>query len=86
MSNSKQNPNIKLSISKIICGKNDVEWYSGKDLNTRPKRVKVDDVWYEVFSFEKKICEDSITRKRQTIFLCHIGDNRTVKVAIACDT
>ncbi|MGQ9664185.1 MAG: hypothetical protein ACUVUH_02490 [bacterium] len=65
-----------------ILGTNDVEWYSGRNNKTSPKRVRVDDVWREVFSFEKQIFEDFLTRRRYTIFLCHIGDNEIVRVEI----
>ncbi|MCX7994648.1 MAG: hypothetical protein N3A65_02585 [candidate division WOR-3 bacterium] len=58
----------------------DVKWHSGKDNKTYPRCVKVDGVWREVFSFEKKIFEEFPTRKRYIIFLCHIGDNEIVKV------
>lgn len=57
-----------------------VEWYSGKDAFTRPKRIKVNGVWREVFKFEKQILEEFSTRKRSIVFICHIGDNEIVKV------
>ncbi len=60
----------------------DVEWCSGRDNKTSPKKVKVDDIWREVLIFEKRVFEDFLTRKRKTIFLCHIGDNEFVKVEI----
>jgi len=63
-----------------ILEEKDVEWYSGRNNKTGPKRVMVDGVWREVFSFEKQIFEDFSTRKRTTVFLCHIGDNEIVKV------
>jgi len=59
-----------------------VEWYSGGELHTRPKRVRVNDVWENVFHFEKVISEDVITGKRRVIFRCHIGDNRIVEVTV----
>lgn len=65
-----------------ILGIDDVEWYSGGDNKTNPKRVRVDGVWREIFSFEKQVFEDFLTRKRYTIFLCHIGDNEIVRVEI----
>ena len=58
----------------------DVEWYSGKDAQTYPKRIKVKGVWEDVFSYEKMIKEDVVTRKRKIIFRCHIGDNRIIEV------
>ncbi|MEO0126148.1 MAG: hypothetical protein ABIL44_00175 [candidate division WOR-3 bacterium] len=65
-----------------IIGENDVEWYSGKNARTFPKRVNVDGTWREVLSFEKQILEEFPSRNRYTIFLCHIGDNEIVKVKI----
>ena len=58
----------------------DVEWYSGKEAQTHPKRIKIKGVWEDVFSYEKIIKEDAKTGKRKTIFRCHIGDNRIVSV------
>ena len=58
----------------------DVEWYSGKEVNTHPMRVKVAGVWEEVFQYEKEIHEDLKTKQRKIIFYCHIGDNRIVKI------
>ncbi|MEO0136006.1 MAG: hypothetical protein ABIL39_01600 [candidate division WOR-3 bacterium] len=60
----------------------DVEWYAGSDAQTYPRRVKVDGNWREVFTFVKQIREEYFTRKRHTIFLCHIGDNEVVKVRL----
>uniref|UniRef100_A0A7C6EGA2 Uncharacterized protein n=1 Tax=candidate division WOR-3 bacterium TaxID=2052148 RepID=A0A7C6EGA2_UNCW3 len=60
----------------------DVEWYSGKNAQTYPRRVKVDETWREVFSFEKQVFEEFSSRNRYTIFLCHIGDNEIVKVKV----
>ncbi len=62
----------------------DVEWYYGRNARTCPKRVKVDGVWREVFSFEKKVFEEFASRSRYTIFVCHIGDNEMVKVKVGC--
>ena len=59
----------------------EVEWYSGKELYTYPRRIKVDGVWEEVFQYEKKIQEDAVTKKREIVFRCHIGDNRIVEIA-----
>lgn len=61
---------------------NDVEWHSGRNVRTYPKRVKVDGIWREVFSFEKQVLEEFPSRNRYTIFFCHIGDNEIVKVKI----
>lgn len=57
-----------------------VEWHSGKDARTYPKRIKVKGIWREVFSFEKEIREDISTRRRIVIFYCDIGDNEIIKV------
>lgn len=62
----------------------EVEWYSGRNGKTRPKRVKVSGVWRDVFKYEKEIREDFSTRKRKVIFNCHIGDNEMVRVEIEC--
>jgi len=61
----------------------EVEWYSGKELHAHPRRIKVNGIWEEVFSFEKEIREDLKNKKRVTIFYCHIGDNRRIKIEIA---
>ncbi|MEO0094904.1 MAG: hypothetical protein ABIL46_01660 [candidate division WOR-3 bacterium] len=66
-----------------VVDENEVEWYSSKNARSHPKRVKVDGIWREVFSFEKQVYEDFSTRRRFTIFLCHIGDNEIVKVKIS---
>lgn len=60
----------------------EVEWYSGGELHTRPKRVRVNGVWEDVFHFDKIISEDVATGKRRVIFRCHIGDNRIVEVTV----
>ena len=58
----------------------EVEWYSGKELHTHPTRIKINGIWEEVFSYEKIIREDNITKKREIVFRCHIGDNRVVEI------
>ncbi len=58
-----------------------VEWYSGKELHTHPKRVRINGVWYDVFQFEKIVREDVSSKNREIIFRCHIGDNRIVEIA-----
>lgn len=58
----------------------DVEWYAGGGRYSHPVRIRLDGVWEEVFSWEKSIHEDRHSRDRTTVFLCHIGDNRIVKV------
>ncbi len=65
-----------------ILEENDVEWYSGSTTKTYPKRVRVDGIWREVFSAEKQVYEEFLTRKRTAIFLCHIGDNEIVQVKV----
>ncbi len=57
-----------------------VEWYSGRDAQTYPKRIKVRGVWREVFKFEKEIREDISTRRRVIILYCHIGDNEIIRL------
>ncbi len=58
----------------------EVEWYSGGELHSHPKRIKVNGVWEEVFHYEKSVREDATMKRRKTIFRCHIGDNRIVEV------
>jgi hypothetical protein len=58
----------------------EVEWYSGGELYTRPRRLKVDGIWYEVFQYEKSVREDAATKKRELVFRCHIGDNRIIEI------
>jgi len=57
-----------------------VEWHSGRELHTYPKRVKINGVWHDIFTCEKIVHEDVLTKKRETIFRCHIGDNRIVEI------
>ncbi|MGB9720819.1 MAG: hypothetical protein ACPL28_04990 [bacterium] len=66
-----------------VFNEKDVEWYSGKNNKTSPKRVMVDGVWREVFSFEKQVFEEFSTRKRTIVFLCNIGDNEIIKIEIS---
>ena len=61
----------------------EVEWYSGKELYTHPKRVKINGVWEDVFQYERKIREDKATKKREIVFRCHIGDNRIIETVIS---
>jgi hypothetical protein len=60
----------------------EVEWYSGKEVYTSPRRVKIKGVWEEVFSYEKSIREHSVTMKREVVFRCHIGDNRIIEITL----
>lgn len=59
----------------------EVEWYSGSELYTHPRRIRIKDVWEDVFRFDKKIEEDG-TGHRKTVFRCHIGDNRIIVVLV----
>jgi hypothetical protein len=59
----------------------EVEWYSGNELYTRPRRVKVKGVWENVFHVTKSI-EENQEQQRRTMFRCHIGDNRIVVVIV----
>lgn len=68
---------------EVACKNPEIEWYAGKELYTHPIRVKVKDVWEQVFSFEKRIEEDSHQRRREIIFRCHIGDNRIIEVVLS---
>ncbi len=58
----------------------EVEWYSGTELYTYPKRIKVDGRWEDVFHCERMIHEDVSSRERKLVFRCHIGDNRIITV------
>ena len=68
---------------KIVSKNPEIEWYSGKDFYTHPIRIKIKDVWEEVFSFEKRIKEDYKKKQRKIIFRCHIGDNRMVDIILS---
>lgn len=66
-----------------------VEWYSGREPYDRPKHVKINDVWEDIFTYEKSIREDKYGGAREIVFRCHIGDNRIVDIAVRidqCDT
>lgn len=58
----------------------DVEWHSGGDLYTHPRRIKVNGIWEEVFHYERIMREDASSKTRELVFRCHIGDNRIVVV------
>ena len=76
------NPKIQLRRgNKIIDYNALVEWYSGGELYTHPRRIRIDGVWEEVFQYEKIIRED-VQARREIAFRCHIGDNRIVEIAI----
>jgi hypothetical protein len=60
----------------------DVEWYSGSELYTHPRRIRIKAVWEEVFHFDKMIEEDE-KGQRSIVFRCHIGDNRIIIVLVA---
>lgn len=76
MTNGEQNLNGKLE------SKMEVEWYSGGELYSRPKRIKINGVWKDVLQYEKRIQEDRATKKRKIIFHCHIGDNQIIDVRV----
>lgn len=59
----------------------EVEWYSGSELYTHPQRLRINDVWEDVFHFDKTIEEDE-KGHRNTVFRCHIGDNRVIIVLV----
>ena len=60
-----------------------VEWYSGRELYDRPKHVKINGVWEEVFTYEKIIRQEELNTAREIVFRCHIGDNRIIEIVIA---
>jgi hypothetical protein len=60
----------------------EVEWYSGSEAHTHPRRIRIDDVWEQVFQSDKKIEEDR-KGQRSIVFRCHIGDNRIIDVLVA---
>jgi hypothetical protein len=68
---------------KMIDQDAEVEWYSGSTLYAHPNRIKINDVWEEVFTYEKSIREDELSGAREIVFHCHIGDNRIIEVVIA---
>lgn len=70
---------------RIVSKSPEIEWYSGKELYTRPIRVKIGEIWEEVFTFEKQIREDVLKQQRKIVFRCHIGDNRIYDVILAYD-
>lgn len=60
----------------------EIEWYSGTELYTRPKRVKINEIWEDICQYEKSIRENT-KGQREVVFRCHIGDNRIIEVVIA---
>jgi len=62
-----------------------VEWYSGSELYDRPKRIKNNDVWEDVFTYEKSIREEALNGAREIVFHCHIGDNRIIDIVVQID-
>ena len=72
---------MKTGQYRTVPGK-DVEWYAGTGRYSHPVKIRLDGVWEEVFSWEKAIHEDRISGRRTTVFLCHIGDNRIIKVTV----
>jgi hypothetical protein len=77
-----RNPQIILRIGKKILDEDaEVEWYSGSELYTHPCRIKLKGIWEDIFRYEKRIEEDA-QHRRETIFRCHIGDNRIIEIAV----
>jgi hypothetical protein len=58
-----------------------VEWYSGNELYTHPRRIKINGIWEDVFQYDR-ISRENTDRQREIAFRCHIGDNRFVKIII----
>ena len=59
----------------------EVECHSGFKNDEKPKRVKLNDTWYEIFQISRQeVIEDYHTRDRSFIYYCHIGDNIIVKL------
>lgn len=61
--------------------KGEVEWYSGSELYTHPRRIKINGIWEDVFQYEK-IVRENAQKQREIVFSCHIGDNRIVEAVI----
>ncbi len=59
----------------------EIEWYSGAELYTRPKHIKINEIWEEIFQYDKSIRENT-AGQREIVFRCHIGDNRIIEVVI----
>ena len=79
-----RNPQVQLRSGNVILDHNAVvEWYSGAEAYTHPKRIRIDGIWEEVFRYEKRIREDN-QRRREIAFRCHIGDMRIYDVVIIC--
>ena len=73
-------PEVVLKQDGLIIEDGEVEWYSGGELYTHPRRIRLKDIWEDVFHFDKQIQE---TKKgRRIIFRCNIGDNRIIVVAV----
>jgi len=68
--------------SRILDESPEIEWYSGGELYTHPKRIKINGIWEDVFQYEKLLKENE-KQQRETVFRCHIGDNRIVEVVIS---
>lgn len=76
-------PKIALKQGTHVLEENaEVEWYSGREVYTHPRRIKINGVWEDVFQHEKIVRENG-QQQRETVFCCHIGDNRIVEVIIS---
>jgi hypothetical protein len=68
--------------SRVLDKNPEIEWYSGKETYTHPVRIKINGIWEDVFQYEKIIRENT-QQQRETVFRCHIGDNRIIEVVIS---
>ena len=71
--------------NQILDENPEIEWYSGGELYTHPKRIKINGVWEDVFHYEK-ILKENKQQKREIVFRCHIGDNRIIETVISQDS
>lgn len=74
-------PEVVLKQDGQIIEDGDVEWYSGSELYTHPQRIRIKDIWEDVFRFDKLVEEDA-KGLRKTLFRCNIGDNRIIVVVV----
>lgn len=59
----------------------EVECHAGTRHGEYPKRVKLNDIWYDIFHItQREVIEDYESRERRYIYFCHIGDNIIVKL------
>jgi hypothetical protein len=76
------NASVILQLDNQIIEDGEVEWYSGNELYTRPRRIKIRGIWEDVFHSDKDI-EENEKHERKTVFHCNIGDNRMITVIIS---